>query len=169
MTMNRYRYFRWTPRTALITFNYVVVVPAILMAVAYSTEVRLATGTKARPRKPRPWRLTLFATMVGQVELPGEAKRRPGGRVLDGRSSVRGWQDLCTRYRRHRDRDRESREYQVHRTTNAVVHILCDDPSAIFPASQHLALPIPGYHYTAKRNMDPKNHAIRGEGTSGCM
>ncbi|KAF3770086.1 NADH:ubiquinone oxidoreductase 6.6kD subunit [Cryphonectria parasitica EP155] len=35
---NRYKYFRWTPRTALITFNYIVAVPLILGVAAYSTE-----------------------------------------------------------------------------------------------------------------------------------
>lgn len=39
MSMNRYKYFRWTPRTALITINYMVVVPTILTVIAYSTEV----------------------------------------------------------------------------------------------------------------------------------
>lgn len=39
MSTNRYKYFRWTPRTALITFNYVILVPAIFGVVAYSTDV----------------------------------------------------------------------------------------------------------------------------------
>lgn len=39
MSSNRYKYFRWTPRTALISFNYVVLVPGILGYFAYSTEV----------------------------------------------------------------------------------------------------------------------------------
>lgn len=39
MTANRYRYFRWTPRTAWITFNYVIVVPSIFGVMAYSTDV----------------------------------------------------------------------------------------------------------------------------------
>ncbi|KAL3423622.1 hypothetical protein PVAG01_05369 [Phlyctema vagabunda] len=38
MHMNRHKYFRWTRRTAGITFAYVVVVPSILGYLAYSTE-----------------------------------------------------------------------------------------------------------------------------------
>ncbi|SPO04514.1 uncharacterized protein DNG_07199 [Cephalotrichum gorgonifer] len=34
----RYRYFRWTPRTAKITIMYVAVVPAIIGYLAYKTE-----------------------------------------------------------------------------------------------------------------------------------
>ncbi|KAL2124357.1 hypothetical protein VTJ04DRAFT_722 [Mycothermus thermophilus] len=35
MTMNRYKYFRWTKRTARITFAYCVVVPTIIGALCY--------------------------------------------------------------------------------------------------------------------------------------
>ncbi|CAK7238822.1 MAG: hypothetical protein STHCBS139747_000242 [Sporothrix thermara] len=38
MTLNRYKYFRWTPRTARITFMYVAVVPTLFGILAYSTE-----------------------------------------------------------------------------------------------------------------------------------
>ena len=40
MHQNRYKYFRWTPRTAKITFAYVVVVPTALVVLAYGTNVR---------------------------------------------------------------------------------------------------------------------------------
>lgn len=40
MSSSRYRYFRWTRRTALITFNYMIVVPVIIGTAAYATEVR---------------------------------------------------------------------------------------------------------------------------------
>lgn len=40
MSSNRYQYFRWTRRTALITFNYVILVPAIIGVAAYATDVR---------------------------------------------------------------------------------------------------------------------------------
>lgn len=46
MSSNRYKYFRWTPRTAWISIVYVVAVPSLLYAVAQSTDVRLATGTQ---------------------------------------------------------------------------------------------------------------------------
>ncbi|KAI1144594.1 NADH:ubiquinone oxidoreductase 6.6kD subunit [Hypoxylon sp. FL0543] len=38
MTTNRHKYFRWTPRTARITFMYAVFVPAIFGIVAYKTD-----------------------------------------------------------------------------------------------------------------------------------
>ncbi|KAI2626717.1 NADH:ubiquinone oxidoreductase 6.6kD subunit [Hypoxylon sp. NC1633] len=38
MTTNRHKYFRWTPRTARITFMYAVVVPVIFGIVAYKTD-----------------------------------------------------------------------------------------------------------------------------------
>lgn len=42
MTSNRYKYFRWTPRTARITLTYMVVVPAIVGYVAYKSDVSLS-------------------------------------------------------------------------------------------------------------------------------
>lgn len=41
MTVNRHKYFRWTPRTAWITFAYVIVVPAMLGTAGYMTDVGL--------------------------------------------------------------------------------------------------------------------------------
>ncbi|USP80268.1 nadh:ubiquinone oxidoreductase subunit [Curvularia clavata] len=38
MTVNRHKYFRWTRRTAWITFAYVVLVPGILGTAGYMTE-----------------------------------------------------------------------------------------------------------------------------------
>lgn len=46
MQRNRHHYFRWTPRTARITFMYVVVVPAIVGYIAYKTDV---SGTILAP------------------------------------------------------------------------------------------------------------------------
>lgn len=42
MQSNRFRYFRWTPRTAWITVAYVVVVPSIVGLLAYRTDVSIA-------------------------------------------------------------------------------------------------------------------------------
>lgn len=42
MNVNRHKYFRWTPRTAWITFAYVVVVPAMLGTAGYMTDVGCA-------------------------------------------------------------------------------------------------------------------------------
>ncbi|KAI6082885.1 NADH:ubiquinone oxidoreductase 6.6kD subunit [Hypoxylon rubiginosum] len=38
MTTNRHKFFRWTPRTARITFMYAVFVPMIFGIVAYKTD-----------------------------------------------------------------------------------------------------------------------------------
>ncbi|EEQ28588.1 hypothetical protein McanMca71_005368 [Microsporum canis] len=35
---NRYKYFRWTPRTAWISFCYMAVVPGIIGYIAYKTD-----------------------------------------------------------------------------------------------------------------------------------
>ena len=39
MTTNRHKYFRWTRRTAWLTFAYVVLVPGMLGTAGYMTEV----------------------------------------------------------------------------------------------------------------------------------
>ncbi|KAL2164442.1 hypothetical protein VTH06DRAFT_3658 [Thermothelomyces fergusii] len=38
MTQNRYKYFRWTKRTARITFVYAVVIPTIIGYLAYKND-----------------------------------------------------------------------------------------------------------------------------------
>jgi len=38
MWTNRHKYFRWTPRTARITFAYVVAFPAFIGYLAYTTD-----------------------------------------------------------------------------------------------------------------------------------
>ncbi|KAH7308179.1 hypothetical protein B0I35DRAFT_483453 [Stachybotrys elegans] len=38
MQRSRHHYFRWTPRTAKITFIYVAVIPTIMGYVAYKTD-----------------------------------------------------------------------------------------------------------------------------------
>lgn len=48
MTTSRYRYFRWTPRTALITFNYMILVPFLVGTVAWSTEGKYNFRAKRR-------------------------------------------------------------------------------------------------------------------------
>jgi hypothetical protein len=39
MNANRYKYFRWTPRTARLTFTYAVVIPFLVGVIAYQTDV----------------------------------------------------------------------------------------------------------------------------------
>jgi hypothetical protein len=42
MAVDRYKHFRWTPRTAWITVAYVLVVPSIMGYFAYTTDVSYA-------------------------------------------------------------------------------------------------------------------------------
>ena len=51
MSSSRYQYFRWTRRTALITINYVILVPSIIGVAAYATDVR--SENPASDRDPR--------------------------------------------------------------------------------------------------------------------
>jgi hypothetical protein len=48
MTTNRHKYFRWTRRTAWISFAYVMLVPAMLGTAGYMTEV---SGTSLRAER----------------------------------------------------------------------------------------------------------------------
>ncbi|OCK79695.1 hypothetical protein K432DRAFT_382841 [Lepidopterella palustris CBS 459.81] len=38
MYVNRYKFFRWTPRTAWINFAYVVAIPSVVGYLAYTTD-----------------------------------------------------------------------------------------------------------------------------------
>lgn len=55
MQTNRHVYFRWTPRTARVTFMYVVVVPVILGTIAYKTDVSLLPEPAWSVRHPIDW------------------------------------------------------------------------------------------------------------------
>lgn len=91
MRKNRYKYFRWTPRTARITFIYVVAVPFLLGVVAKRTDVRnssvrtLHARARARAREARIHvsRLICGVQLTGQIQLPGEEKGRFGLRILE--------------------------------------------------------------------------------------
>ncbi|KAK5664234.1 hypothetical protein OQA88_450 [Cercophora sp. LCS_1] len=48
MKTNRYKYFRWTPRTAWITFMYVAFVPSVVGVIAYSTDGKWDLRAKRR-------------------------------------------------------------------------------------------------------------------------
>ncbi|KAF6230707.1 hypothetical protein HO173_011059 [Letharia columbiana] len=48
MSANRWRYFRWTPRTAWITFVYVVAVPSVVGYVGFVTEGKYELRGKRR-------------------------------------------------------------------------------------------------------------------------
>lgn len=43
MMVNRHKYFRWTPRTAWLTFTYVVVVPAMFGYLGFVTDVSFSS------------------------------------------------------------------------------------------------------------------------------
>jgi hypothetical protein len=72
MFINRHKYFRWTGRTARITFAYVVAFPALIGYLAYTTDVRMLQ-----------WILGDFTDMrVGQVGYERQAERRHDCRIL---------------------------------------------------------------------------------------
>ncbi|PQE12993.1 hypothetical protein CJF30_00002889 [Rutstroemia sp. NJR-2017a BBW] len=48
MSVNRHKYFRWTGRTARITFLYAVFVPTLLGIVAFKTEGKWEMRGKRR-------------------------------------------------------------------------------------------------------------------------
>ena len=76
MTTNRMRYFRWTPRTAGITFMYAVVVPGIFGVIAYTTDVSEVEKMTIREA-------TLTAAVVsGQMGHACKEERRSDGRVV---------------------------------------------------------------------------------------
>jgi hypothetical protein len=59
MSANRYKYFKWTPRTARITVVYTMLIPAAILYTAYATEVRFiqrlkCSSTWARDKMARP-------------------------------------------------------------------------------------------------------------------
>lgn len=56
MMVDRYKYFRWTGRTAWITFAYVVAFPTLIGYYAYTTDVSTCAHGKissdAVPKQP---------------------------------------------------------------------------------------------------------------------
>ncbi|TVY13159.1 hypothetical protein LARI1_G008713 [Lachnellula arida] len=48
MMVNRHKYFRWTGRTARISFAYMVVVPALFGYIAYTSEGKYDMRGKRR-------------------------------------------------------------------------------------------------------------------------
>jgi hypothetical protein len=71
MFLNRHKYFRWTSRTARITFAYVVAFPALIGYLAYTTDVR------------EYWNIGTFTdTSIGQVGYERKAERGHDCRIL---------------------------------------------------------------------------------------
>ena len=79
MNANRYKYFRWTPRTAWITFVYVAVVPSIIGYVGYVTEV---SGLLYHQPPPGPL-LAVRGRVIG-MKKEKEKKNREGGKKGQG-------------------------------------------------------------------------------------
>jgi len=73
MFINRHKYFRWTGRTARITFAYVVAFPALIGYLAYTTDVRMLHGIIG----------ILTDNGVGQMGYERQAERGHDCRILD--------------------------------------------------------------------------------------
>lgn len=54
MRKNRYKYFRWTPRTAMTSLIYVVAVPFLVGVLAYKTDVRTPPPPLVVSKTPPP-------------------------------------------------------------------------------------------------------------------
>lgn len=50
MYVKRHEYFRWTPRTAWLSFAYVIAVPSAFLYMAFKTEVSIPTLRASRTR-----------------------------------------------------------------------------------------------------------------------
>lgn len=50
MMTERYRYFKWTPRTTWITFAYVIAFPALIGYIGYTTDVSCLVFDRIAPR-----------------------------------------------------------------------------------------------------------------------
>lgn len=71
MMVNRHKYFRWTGRTARITFAYMVAFPAFIGYLAYTTDVS--------------WHLEIASTILtyaGQMGYAWKAEGRYHCRIL---------------------------------------------------------------------------------------
>jgi hypothetical protein len=66
MVTNRHKYFRWTKRTAWISFAYVILVPAMLGTAGYMTDVSAAGLAMGE------WKL------MGHTGQMGDARKEKG-------------------------------------------------------------------------------------------
>lgn len=48
MYVKRHEFFRWTPRTAWITFAYVIAVPSAFLYLGFATDVSVLAGSDWR-------------------------------------------------------------------------------------------------------------------------
>jgi hypothetical protein len=79
MHANRHKYFRWTPRTAGITFAYVVAFPAFVGYLAYTTDV------SRHGERNIVIRMLTIVRVIGQVGYEREAERGSNCGVLNAR------------------------------------------------------------------------------------
>lgn len=67
MSANRWKYFRWTPRTAWITFVYVVAIPSVVGYIGWSTEVSwLSFSSRLLSSCPRQRNLLCMTRVIGR-------------------------------------------------------------------------------------------------------
>lgn len=92
MQKNRYKYFRWTPRTATITFMYVIVGPAIVGYIGYKTQVSDALGRKRAVDK-QPWESSLSSIADDTTSFRDYLTYVPRERAIASTSdeNCRGW------------------------------------------------------------------------------
>ena len=70
MTANRYKYFRWTPRTARITLTYMFLVPGIVGYIAYKTDVSFVHS------------IHLFSRTIYNIHVLCDLRTEVGGHLL---------------------------------------------------------------------------------------
>ena len=63
MSANRWKYFRWTPRTALITFMYVVAVPSAIGYLGFVTDVSCARPAIMASRRGKTLGMKVHGTL----------------------------------------------------------------------------------------------------------
>ena len=69
MSSNRWKYFRWTPRTAWISFVYMVAVPSVVGYVGYVTDVRLPLLQLVPCQGAGKWRCWKLEAALGFIVL----------------------------------------------------------------------------------------------------
>ncbi|KAI1469561.1 uncharacterized protein F4812DRAFT_423643 [Daldinia caldariorum] len=91
MNTNRHKYFRWTPRTARITFMYMVVVPTVLGVIAYKTDVSCSNPARPETNLGKHTHQVMkiadcggYDTDIGEMGFPSEEEGRLGQRILRG-------------------------------------------------------------------------------------
>jgi hypothetical protein len=80
MSNNRYKYFKWTPKTARVTFAYVFLIPSIFLYIGYKTEV--CSLSHSYLSHDRLWRkllnggLLMRSAFIGKIRIQEQTERR---------------------------------------------------------------------------------------------